>query len=187
MIKQFAVFALAAVVSCELPSGYNYQQPSFGGGVSSGGNSFSSGGGSFSSGGNYEQVAIGPNTQEGLSVDPALLEQIKQIILNEESKAGAGAGGAGGFGQPSSQYGAPQPQYGPPAQQQARIVGINFENTIPAIQVAQLRAQSQEAAGGYASSSGGYPASTGGVAPSSNYGVPAPPSRPSSSYGAPRY
>lgn len=184
----FAVFALAAVVTCEIPApGYNYQQPgnSFGGGVSSAGNSFG-GGSSLSSGGNYEQVAIGPNTQEGLTVDPALLEQIKQIILNEESKAGAG--NAGGFGQPSSQYGAPQPQYGPPAQQQARIVGINFENTIPAIQVAQLRAQSQEAsAGGYSSSSGGYPASSGGVAPSSNYGVPAPPSRPSSSYGAPRY
>lgn len=112
------------------------------------------------------------------------MEQIKQIILNEESKAGAG--GAGGFGgQPSSTYGAPQAQYGPPAQQQARIVGINFENTIPAIQVAQLRAQSQESAGGYSASSGGYPASSGGVAPSSNYGVPAPPARPSSQYGAP--
>ena len=164
---------MAAVVSCEPPSGYNYNRPSFGGGVSAGGSS-------LSSGGNYEQVAIGPNTQEGLNVDPALLEQIKQIILNEESKASSGAGGAGGFGTPSSQYGAPQPQYGPPAQQNARIVGINFENTVPAIQVAQLRAQSQEA--------GGYPASNFGVAPSSNYGAPAPaPVRPSSSYGVPSY
>ncbi|CAG9805598.1 unnamed protein product [Chironomus riparius] len=172
----FAVFALAAFVSCEPPSGYNYNQPSFGGGVSSSGNSFSNGGNSLSSGGNYEQVAIGPNTQEGLTVDPALLEQIKQIILKEESKAGSGS--AGGFGQPSSSYGAPQAQYGPPAQQQARIVGIDFENTVPAIQVAQLRAQSQEA--------GGYSASSFGVAPSSNYGAPAQaPARPSSQYGAP--
>ncbi|XP_070496033.1 pro-resilin-like [Chironomus tepperi] len=160
----FAVFALATIVSCEPPSGYNYNRPSFGGGVSAGGNS-------LSSGGNYEQVAIEQGTQEGLTVDPALLEQIKQIILNEESKAGAGAGGAGGA--PSTQYGAPQAQYGPPAQQQARIVGIDFENTIPAIQVAQLRAQSQEAsAGGYSASSGGYPASSFGVAPSSSYGPP---------------
>lgn len=184
----FTVLALATVANCEAP-GYNYNRPSFGGGVSAGGNSFgngfgSSGGGAFSSGGNYEQVAIGGNSNEGLNVDPQLLEKIKQILLNEESKAGAGGIGGGFGGQPSSQYGAPQPQYGPPPQAAARVVGIYLENTQPAIQVAQYRAQSTEA--------GGYAASTGGVAPSSSYGVPsaggysAPaPARPSSSYGAP--
>lgn len=182
---QFAVFALAAVANCEPPSGYNYNRPqSFGSGVSAGGSSFGNGGGGgFSSGGNYEQEAIGGQTYEGQQVDAQLLEKIKQILLNEESKAGAGAG-AGGFGQPSSQYGAPQPQYGPPPQAAARVVGIILENTQPAIQVAQYRAQSTEAV------SGGYPASTGGVAPSSNYAAPpsnsyGAPSRPSSNYGAP--
>lgn len=172
----FTVFALATVANCEAPGGYNYNRPSFGGGVSAGGNSFSSGGGSaFGGSSNYEQVAIGGNTNEGLNVDPQLLEQIKQILLQEESKSGAGAS-AGGFGQPSSQYGAPSPQYGPPQQAAARVVGILLENTQPAIQVAQYRAQSQEA-GGYAASSGGYPAS--GVAPAQNYAPP------STSYGAP--
>lgn len=180
---------MAAVANCEPPSGYNYNRPSFGGAVSAGGNSF---GNSFASGGNYEQVAIGASTNEGLNVDPQLLEKVKQILLNEESKAGSGFGGGFGGGAPSSQYGAPQPQYGPPAQAPARVVGILIENTQPAIQVAQYRAQSVEA-GGYAASTGGYAASTGGVAPSSSYGAPsvassyaAPaPARPSSSYGAP--
>lgn len=181
---QFTIFALAAVANGEAP-GYNYNRPQSGGGVSAGGNSFGGsgfGGSSFggSSSGNYEEVAIGGGGQEGLSVDPQLLEKIKQILLREESQSGAGGNG-GGFGQPSSQYGAPQPQYGPPQQSQARVVGILLENTQPAIQVAQYRAQSTEA-GGYAASSGGYPASSGGVAPSSNYGAP---SQPSSSYGAP--
>lgn len=170
---------MAAVANGEAPGGYNYNRPSFGGGVSAGGNSFggSNSGGAFGGSGNYEQVAIGGSTQEGLNVDPQLLEQIKQILLNEESKSGSG-------GQQSlnTQYGAPQAQYGPPPQAAARVVGILLENTQPAIQVAQYRAQSSEA-GGYAASAGGYPSSTGGVAPSSNYGPP--PARPSSSYGAP--
>lgn len=101
------------------------------------------------------------------------MEQIKQILLREESKAGSGGNGGNGVGTPSAQYGAPAAQYGPPAQQQARVVGIVLENTQPAIQVAQLRSQSQSAASGFASS-GGYasgPSNTYGP-PSSNYGVP---------------
>lgn len=171
---------MATVANCEAPGGYNYNRPqSFGGGVSSGGNA-------LASGGNYEQEAIGASTNEGLTVDPQLLEQIKQILLREESKSSSGGNGNGGgnFGAPSSQYGAPAPQYGPPAQSQARVVGIVLENTQPAIQVAQFRAQSQEA-GGYAPSSGGYPSGPASP-PSSSYGAPAP-SRPSSSYGAPSY
>ncbi|CRK97817.1 CLUMA_CG011193, isoform A [Clunio marinus] len=178
----FAVFALAAVANCEAPGGYNYNRPSSGGGFSAGGSSF--GGGSGLGGGNYQQVAIGGNTYEGQQVDQQLLNNIRQILLQEESKASAG-GSAGGFGggfgggAPSSSYGVPQQQYGVPAQQ-SRVVGIVLENTVPAIQVAQYRAQSQ-VAGGY--SGGGYPSGpVGGVAPSSSYGAPA---RPSSSYGTP--
>lgn len=156
---------MATVANCEPPSGYNYNRPQqFGGGVSAGGSSV---GGGFSSGGNYEQEAIGGQTYEGQQVDAQLLEKIKQILLNEESKSGAG-------GQPSAQYGAPQSQYGPPSQNAARVVGIILENTQPAIQVAQYRAQSTEAV------AGGYQAS--GAAPSSSYGAP---SRPNSQYGAP--
>lgn len=181
---------MATVANCEAPGGYNYQQPqSFGGGVSAGGSAFgggvSAGGSAFGGGANYEQVAIGGQTYEGQQVDAQLLEKIKQILLNEESKSGAGNGGFGG--QPSSQYGAPQPQYGPPPQAPARVVGIILENTQPAIQVAQYRAQTTEQI------QGGYAASTGGVAPNSNYAAPAPsnsygapaPQRPSSNYGAP--
>lgn len=160
------------MVNCEAP-GYNYNRPSSGSGVSSGGQSFG-GGNAISSGGGYEQEAIGGSTQEGLSVDPQLLDKIRQILLREESKTG---GGSSGGSQPSSQYGAPQQQYGPP-QASSRVVGIVLENTIPSIQVAQYRSQSS--AGGSASGSSGYPSgpsSFGGVAPqvnapSSNYGVP---------------
>jgi hypothetical protein len=187
----FAVFMLAAVVVAEPPSGYNYQPAqSFGGGSAGG---FSSGGG-FGNGGGYQQVPIGQQTNEGQNVDPQLLEQIRQILLQEESKAGAG-----GAGRPSSQYGAPQPQYGPPAPAASRVVGIELENVLQAMQVAQfLKQESQAIAGGYSrgpaqqsfgvSSSYGAPA-----APSNSYGAPAAPSssygapaqRPSSSYGAP--
>lgn len=68
-------------------------------------------------------------------------------MLREESQSSGGNGGNNGGSRPSSQYGAPQPQYGPPQQQQARVVGIVLENTIPAIQVAQYRAQEQQAGG----------------------------------------
>ncbi|CAO1410150.1 unnamed protein product [Diamesa serratosioi] len=188
----FAVLALAAVANCELPSGYNYnrpqqqqQQQSFGGG-----NSYQSNGGGGGGGGGYQQESIGQNTNEGSNVDPQLLEQIKQILLKEESNSGNGNGGNGGFGgngggQLSSQYGAPQQQYGPPAQI-SRIVGIELENALQAIQVAQYSQRggsSGGSAGGYSRgpSSGGFAPSVN--APSSNYGAPA--QRPSSNYGAP--
>lgn len=167
---------MAAVANGEAPGGYNYNRPSFGSGSASGSNSFG-GGSAISSGGGYQQEAIGASTQEGLTVDPQLLDQIRQILLREESKSGS----QGGAQQPSSQYGAPQAQYGPPQQAAARVVGIVLENTIPSIQVAQYRAQSQgQSAGGSAGSFSGYPSgpsSFGGVAPAIN--------APSSSYGAP--
>lgn len=142
------MFALAAVANGEAPGGYNYNRPqSSGGGVSSSGSSFGGG-----SNGGYQQEAVGGNTNEGAQVDAQLLEQIRQILLREESQSSGGNNqpgqnvGNGGGARPSSQYGAPQQQYGPP-QQQARVVGIVLENTIPAIQVAQYRAQEQQAGG----------------------------------------
>lgn len=186
---QLTVFALAVVANCEAPGGYSYNRQS-GGGSSAGGQSFGGGGG-----GGYQQEAVGGSTNEGQSVDPQLLDQIRQILLREESQNGGGSSGGGAapsssygapqqpssqYGapqQPSSSYGAPQSSYGPP-QQSARVVGIVLENTVPAVQVAQYRSQSQSA-GGYAS---GPSQSYGAPAPSSSYGAP---SRPSSSYGAP--
>lgn len=79
-----------------------------------------------------------------------------------EERPNAGGSANSGSSQPGSQYGAPQPQYGPP-QVGSRVVGIVLENTVPAIQVAQYRAQSSE------------PSSFANAqvsAPSSNYGAP---------------
>lgn len=163
---------LAATTFAEPPSGYNYApQGGFGGGVS---------GGSFGgSGGGYQQVPIGGQTYEGQTVDAELLEKIRQILLQEESKAGAGGNiGGGGI---STQYGAPQPQYGPPAGG-SRIVGIELGQILQAMQVAQyLKQETQAASGGYSRGPAGGVASS-YSAPSQSYGAP---SRPSSSYGAP--
>jgi len=174
MIVGLAGFALA-----EPPvSGYNYNRPSGGGGF--GGLIGGGGGGGFGGGGGggYTQVSFGGQSSEGASVDGALLEQIRQILLKEELQSGGGGGGFGGGGggyAPSSSYGAPSPQYGAPSTQygapsyQTRVVGIDLEGIRQAIQVAQFNQVSQGA--------GGYPSG-----PSSSYGAP---SRPSSSYGAP--
>lgn len=170
---------MAAVANCEAPGAYNYNRPSFAGGSSAVGNSFGSES-AISSGGNYQQEAIGGNTNEGLTVDPQLLDKIRQILLKEESQNGGRSSGGGS--QPSSQYGVPQAQYGPPQQSNARVVGIVLENTIPSIQVAQYRSQSQSSASGSSGGFGGYssgPSSFGGSAPQVN--------APSSNYGAPSY
>lgn len=189
----FVVFALAAVANCEAPGGYNYNRPqSSGSGFAGSGSSF---GGAGGSGGGYQQEAVGSSTNEGQQVDPQLLEQIRQILLREESQSGGNGGGnGGGFGggaqrpsssygapQPSSSYGAPQPSssYGAPQQQSARVVGIVLENTIPAIQVAQYKAQEQGSAGGVAGGFAGYPSGP------SNFGSAPAVNAPRSSYGAP--
>lgn len=153
----------------EPPSGYSYSRPS-GGGVSFGG-------GLSGGGGGYTAVSSGYQTSEGASVDPALLEQVRQILLKEEQSSssigfGSGHGGiSSSYGAPSSQYGVPSPQYGVPSYQ-TRVVGIDLDGIKQAIQVAQYHQVSQQA-GGF----GGYPSG-----PSSSYGTP---SIPSGSYGAP--
>ncbi|XP_063383208.1 pro-resilin [Cydia fagiglandana] len=171
--------ALVAAVSAEAPGGYNYNRPSGGSGFGGG---FS--GGLSGGGGGYRAVSSGYQTSEGQNVDQQLLEQVRQILLKEESSASSGSigGGFGGsapsssygapsssYGAPSSSYGAPSSSYGAPAHG-GRVVGINLEGVRQAIQVAQF-----EQSGG---SSGGYPSG-----PSSSYGAPA--RAPSGSYGAP--
>ncbi|KAK9884759.1 hypothetical protein WA026_007607 [Henosepilachna vigintioctopunctata] len=153
-------FALAAVVVAEPPSGYSYNRPSghggFGGGI----------GGGF--GGGYTAVSSGYQTSEGASVDPALLEQVRQILLKEEQNSQSIGGGIGGgisssYGAPSPQYGVPSPSYGVP-NYYSRVVGIDLEGIKQAIQVAQYNQISQ--APGFS-------------------GYPSGPSKPSGSYGAP--
>ncbi|KZC10417.1 hypothetical protein WN55_01846 [Dufourea novaeangliae] len=178
MIVGLVGFALAEP---PVSSGYNYNRPSGGGGSSyslggggGGGGGYSLGGGG--GGGGYTPVSTGYQTNEGASVDGALLEQIRQILLKEElqSQQTGGFGGGGGYapsssyGAPSSQYGAPSSSYGVPSIQY-RVTGIDLEGIKQAIQVAQFNQISQ--------GPGGYPSG-----PSGSYGAP---SRPSGSYGAP--
>nr|XP_023023222.1 prisilkin-39 [Leptinotarsa decemlineata] len=157
------VFALAAVAVAEPPSGYSYNRPSGGGGISIGG-------GLSGGGGGYTSVSSGYQTSEGASVDPALLEQIRQILLREEQSSSSGSIGGVGHYAPSAQYGVPSPQYGVPSYQ-TRVVGIDLEGIKQAIQVAQYNQISHQA--GFS----GYPSG-----PSGSYGAP---SVPSGSYGAP--
>ncbi|XP_031827756.1 uncharacterized protein LOC116424908 [Nomia melanderi] len=166
MIVGLAGFALAEP---PVSSGYSYSRPSGGGG---GGGGYSLGGGG--GGGGYTAVSTGYQTNEGASVDGALLEQIRQILLKEELQAQQTGGFGGGGYAPSSSYGAPSSQYGVPSSTygvpgyQTRVVGIDLEGIRQAIQVAQFNQITH--------GPGGYPSG-----PSSTYGAP----RPSGSYGAP--
>lgn len=177
------IIGLAGLTLAEPPvSGYSYSRPTGGGGGGGGGYSFGGGGGGgfgiSGGGGGYTQVSTGYQTSEGASVDGALLEQIRQILLKEElqSQQSGGFGVGGGYapsssyGAPSSQYGAPSTSYGVPSYQ-TRVVGIDLEGIRQAIQVAQFNQVSHGTGGG------GYPSG-----PSTSYGAP---SRPSGSYGAP--
>ncbi|XP_015518126.1 pro-resilin [Neodiprion pinetum] len=178
------VVALAGLALAEPPvsSGYSYSGPSLIGGGGSyshgggGGGGYSHGGGG-GGGGGYTQVGTGYQTSEGASVDGALLEQIRQILLKEElqSQQSGGFGGSGyapssSYGAPSPQYGVPSPQYGVPSYQ-TRVVGVDLEGIRQAIQVAQFNQIT------HGPSFSGYPSG-----PSSSYGAP---SRPSGSYGVP--
>lgn len=169
------VVALAGVALAEPPvsGGYSYSGGGGGGFGGLGGYSHGGGGG----GGGYTEVSTGYQTSEGASVDGALLEQIRQILLKEElhSQQSGGFGGHGyapssSYGAPSSQYGVPSPQYGVPSYQ-TRVVGVDLEGIRQAIQVAQYNQIT------HGPSFSGYPSG-----PSSSYGIP---SKPSGSYGIP--
>ncbi|GLV44177.1 uncharacterized protein CBL_12527 [Carabus blaptoides fortunei] len=161
------VVCMAVAISAEPPvgGGYSYSRPSGG---------YSGGGGGLIGGGGYTAVSSGYQTSEGATVDPQLLEQVRQILLKEELNSGGGhggghGGGGGGGGYPSSAYGVPSSQYGVP-QYASRVVGIDLDGIRQAIQVAQYQQITHGSIGGYPSG------------PSGSYGVP---SRPSGSYGAP--
>lgn len=140
---------MVTLVVAEPPSPYSYNRPSTGFGGSSFG---SSGFGASSFGGSsFGGSSGGFQSNEGANVDPQLLEQVRQILLREESQASS-------FSAPSSTYGAPSPQYGVPSAPAGRVVAIQLENTIPSIQVASFSQQSYAPA-----SSGGY-----------SYSAPAP-------------
>ncbi|CAB3389021.1 Hypothetical predicted protein [Cloeon dipterum] len=136
-MKAFTVclFAgLAALACAEPPSGYNYQRPSGGsfsqGGSFSSGGSFgggSFGGGSFGGGSLTPVSDFGGSTNEGQSIDPQILEQVRQIILRSEA-----SGGHGGI---TSSYGVPG----------LRVVDISLEGIRQAIQVAQFQQTHQGA------------------------------------------
>lgn len=178
---------MAAAVVAEPPSGYSYNRPSggFGGGGFGGGHGGGGfgggfggghgGGGGLIGGGGYTAVSSGYQTNEGASVDPILLEKVRQILLQEEINShGSGGGHGGGFGGGfgggvSSQYGVPSSSYGVP-RYASRVVGIDLEGVRQAIQVAQYHQATQQSFGGYPSG------------PSGSYGAP---SAPSGSYGAP--
>lgn len=175
----------------EPPSPYSYNRPSSG--LIGGGSSLGLSSGSF---GGLQALSSGPQTTEGLNVDPQLLEQVRQILLREESQSGSASRGSfggsfggsapsGSYGPPSQSYGAPSQSYGPPSQSygppaaQIRVTGIELENTIPAIQVAAF-SQQQQAQQSYQAPSGSY-----GPPPSAPSGSYGPPQIPSGSYGAP--
>lgn len=158
---------MVTLVVAEPPSPYSYNRPSSGlghGGHSSFGSSgfgSSSGfGGSSFGGSSFGGSSFGDN--EGANVDAQLLEQVRQILLREESQSSSASA-------PSSQYGAPSPQYGVPAAPVARVVGITLENTIPSIQVASFSQQSYAPA-----PQSGYSYQAPAAAPAPVYSAPAP-------------
>ncbi|XP_063709121.1 pro-resilin-like [Culicoides brevitarsis] len=185
----FMAFALAACVVAEAPGPYAAARPSSnyapgaggngggqlfqlvavsGGNGGHGGSSFGSAGG-FGGSGGFQQNNDNSQTNEGQQVDPQLLEQVKQILLQEESKASAGSqfnsgsGGApsGSYGPPSQQYGAPSQQYGAPAAGGGRVVAIELEPVQQGRQVASFSQQTQEQSNSPAGSYG-PPPRTGG-------------------------
>ena len=164
ILLQWVAIALAVVVTAEPPSGgYSY------GGSGGGGGGYGDGGGLLGGGGGYHAESFGYQTNEGASVDPALLEQVRQILLKEEisSQSTSAIGGISStYGAPSPKYGVPSTQYGVP-NYHTRVVGIDLEGIKQAIQVAQYSQYSHQAFGGY---------------PSATYGTP---KVPSGSYGAP--
>lgn len=162
-------FALATVAVAEPPSqsygapSQSYGAPSGGGGgqlfqlVPAGGSQFNSAGG----GGGFQASGDNSQTNEGQNVDPQLLEQVKQILLQEESRASASGGSQFNSGGPSGSYGPPRQEYGAPAAGGGRVVAIELERVQQGRQVASFSQQTQEQSN---SPSGSYgpPPSNGG-------------------------
>lgn len=124
--------ALVAVVLAEapLPGGFGGNGGGGHGGYSNGGGNGGYGGGAGNggggSGGPLLQKPTGPQTMEGLMVDPQLLEQVKMVLLQHESESASNGGGSNG---PSSSYGPPR--------NTERIVGLMLEQPVQSIQLAE--------------------------------------------------
>lgn len=148
---------MVTIACAEPPSPYSYNRPSSGnGGLFGAGSSLS---------GNFQQQSFGGfDSNEGAQVDPQLLEQVRQILLREESQSSQN------IAAPSSQYGVPSNQYGPP-QVQARVVNIQLERTVPALQVAAFSQQSYAQQQSYPQASYAAPQAS-YAAPSQQYGAP---------------
>uniref|UniRef100_A0A182QC25 Uncharacterized protein n=1 Tax=Anopheles farauti TaxID=69004 RepID=A0A182QC25_9DIPT len=135
--------ALVAVVLAEAPlpgGGWNTNGGGNGGGY--GGN----GGGGAGGSGPLLQKPTGPQTMEGLMVDPQLLEQVKMVLLQHESESASANGGSNG---PSSSYGPPR--------NTDRIVGLMLEQPVQSIQLAEYwQGDQQPPSNSYGPPSGSY-------------------------------
>lgn len=100
-VLQFLALAMVTLAVAELPSPYQYNRPL--GGAGSAGSASSLGGSFASLGGNG--FSGGVDTNEGANVDPQLLQQVREILLREESQQSLSVAGAGSLGAPSGQYG----------------------------------------------------------------------------------
>uniref|UniRef100_A0A4Y0BWB6 Uncharacterized protein n=1 Tax=Anopheles funestus TaxID=62324 RepID=A0A4Y0BWB6_ANOFN len=125
----FVCVTLVAVVLAEapLPGGFggNGGYSNGGGNGGYGGNGGGNGGGGGS--GPLLQKPTGPQTMEGLMIDPQLLEQVKMVLLQHESESASGNGGSNGG--PSSSYGPPR--------NTDRIVGLMLEQPVQSIHLAE--------------------------------------------------
>ncbi|XP_053667467.1 uncharacterized protein LOC128717818 [Anopheles marshallii] len=148
----FVCVALVVVVRAEAPL------PG-GGGFGGNGGGYSNGGGNGGYGGNggggnggggsgpLLQKPTGPQTMEGLMIDPQLLEQVKMVLLQHETESATANGGSNGG--PSSSYGPPR--------NTDRIVGLMLEQPVQSIQLAEYwQGDQQTPSGSYGPPSGSY-------------------------------
>ncbi|XP_050072157.1 serine, glycine, tyrosine and glutamine-rich protein-like [Anopheles maculipalpis] len=150
----FVCVALAAAVLAEAPlpggnGGWGGNGGGGNGGYSNGGGGngggYSNGGGLSGGGGSGPllQKPTGPQTMEGLMVDPQLLEQVKMVLLQHESESASANGGSNGGASTS---------YGPPRNTD-RIVGLMLEQPVQSIQLAEYwqgdQQQQQPPSGSY--------------------------------------
>ncbi|XP_035893168.1 ATP-dependent RNA helicase A-like [Anopheles stephensi] len=138
----FVCVALAAVALAEAPlpggnggwggNGGGNGGYSNGGGGNGGNGGYGNGGGGIGGGngggsGPLLQKPTGPQTMEGLMVDPQLLEQVKMVLLQHETESASANGGSNGGASTS---------YGPPRNTD-RIVGLMLEQPVQSIQLAE--------------------------------------------------
>lgn len=115
----------------------------------------------------YEQQDVGDNSQDGINIDDNLLELIRDVLIEEENINLLGPlgidGSEGGnqVEQPFPKYGTPEMQPQPDPRSKGsippKITGVELDEVIPSIQVAQylgLSSKYSEAAAAAESASG---------------------------------